>query len=234
MSALHLVRLRLRTPEFVRFAKEQGLLHVTEAGSGYALHAWLAAMFGQMAPKPFRFDPRRAELLGYASMTAEGLADHAQAFASPLAYAALHHDSLLSKPMPAKWTIGRSLRLDVEVCPVSRVDGDEKDVYLRALDRLGDGAPARETVYRDWLRKQLESAVVVQSVEIASLAQREGLVRPDRAASGRRLRIVERPRVQCIVQSEVRDSQAFAQLLSRGVGRHSAFGFGMLLLAAGS
>ena len=233
MSALHLIRLRLHTPEFVRFAKDQGLLHVSEDGSGYAVHAWLAAMFGQNAPKPFRFYPRREELLGYANMPADALADYAQAFASPVAYAALCSDSLVSKPMPTEWTVGRSLRLDVDVCPISRKDGDEKDVYLRTLDRLGDGAPAREVVYREWLRGRLEPAVAVQSIEIASLTQRERLVRPDRAAPGRRLRIVERPRVQYAVQAQVRDPVVFAQLLARGVGRHRAFGFGMLLLAPG-
>ena len=31
----------------------------------------------------------------------------------------------------------------------------------------------------------------------------------------------------------VSDPQAFAQLLARGVGRHRAFGFGMLLLRPG-
>lgn len=234
MSALHLVRLRLRMPEFVRFAKDQGLLHVTEEGLGYAMHAWLAAMFGASSPKPFRFDGRRGELLGYAATSADAMVAHAQAFASPIAYAALCPESLVSKPMPTEWPVGRSLRLDVEVCPVSRKDGDEKDVYLRALDRLGDGAPVREVVYREWLTKQLDLAVAVQSVDIASLTQRERLVRPDRAATGRRLRVVERPRVQCLVQAKVRDSAVFAELLARGVGRHRAFGFGMLLLAPGS
>lgn len=230
MSELHLVRLRVRSPEFMRFAKDQGLLNSNEDRAGYAMHAWLAAMFGSRAPKPFRFDPFKGELLGYCDNTAAALAEQAQAFASPIAHSVLAPDSLVSKAMPLQWPVGRALRLDVEVCPVSRKDDDEKDVYLRALDRLGDAAPTREVVYCEWLRGQLEPALSIDALEISALSQRERMMRPDRTTGSRRLRLVERPRVRFLIQARIRESDQFAQLLARGVGRHRAFGFGMFLL----
>jgi len=41
---------------------------------------------------------------------------------------------------------------------------------------------------------------------------------------------VERPDALFTGELTIRDAEAFARLLARGIGRHRAFGFGMLLL----
>jgi len=46
----------------------------------------------------------------------------------------------------------------------------------------------------------------------------------------RQSRLVGGPDVVLAGQLRVTDPQAFAQLLAKGVGRHRAFGFGLLLL----
>jgi len=46
-------------------------------------------------------------------------------------------------------------------------------------------------------------------------------------------RAIDGPDVTFTGTLEVTDSAAFSALLARGLGRHRAFGFGMLLLAPG-
>jgi CRISPR system Cascade subunit CasE len=107
-----------------------------------------------------------------------------------------------------------------------------------------DAAPPREAVYRDWLTDRIGPAATVADARLVSLrdarlwrrgtpgdgaaAAMHGHQRPrlgSRAAVGRREAVFEGT-------LEVRDDTLFQALLARGVGRHRAFGFGMLLLRA--
>ncbi len=137
MNELHLVRIPVNAPRLLRFAKASGVSQEDET-LGYTLHAWLAALFGEQAPKPFRYFERRGEVLGYARLPAQDLLHHAQIFAMPQAWSALDAEGMASKPMPSQWRVGQRLRLEVLTCPVTRQDDVEKDIYLRALDRLGE------------------------------------------------------------------------------------------------
>lgn len=229
MSALHLVRIPVNAPCLLRFAQEHGITPEDET-LGYTLHAWFTALFGQHAPKPFRYLERRGEVLGYARTTANALLEHAQTFAAPLAWQALDATGVASKPMPTTWREGQRLRLEVLACPVSRRDDQEKDVYLRALDHLGDDAPPRAEVYRQWFIAQWGNCVQFDSLELLGMTSRASLLRRDRR-SGNRLRSVERPQALFGGSASIRDGERFAALLARGIGRHRAFGFGMVLLA---
>lgn len=230
MNSLHLLRIPIRPPKLLRFAKEQGILQ-DEEGLGYALHAWLAALFGEQAPKPFRYFERRREVLAYAATDAKSLLDRAHAFASPLAWEALEHDGVASKPMPEVWRKRQRLHLEVLTCPVSRKDDEEKDVYLRRLDRLeGKEAPPREEVYREWFIKQWGDAVHFEQLELLGMKARAFLLRRDRNGTSR-LRLVERPQALFGAEATIIDPDRFAKLLTRGIGRHRAFGFGMVLLS---
>ncbi len=135
--------------------------------------------------------------------------------------------------------------------------GAEVDPYLAHLLReeaaLGDmpadarratavaATPSREEVYRDWLAARLAPAARLKEARLVSLcgarlwrkgtpgsttSAPQGHPRPQhggRAAIERRMAVFEGT-------LEVADAAAFAGLLARGVGRHRAFGFGMLLL----
>lgn len=226
---LHLVRLPLHRAELIRFAFAQGIRQEDET-FGYSLHAWLCALFGKEAPKPFRFFERRSEVLAYANRDAETLLDYARSFAPPLAWSVLDLPGVASKPMPEGWRQGQRLRVEVLACPVSRKDDGEKDVYLRALDRLGSSTPPRGEVYASWFIRQWRGAVHLESVQLLGMMARARLLR--RMGNGpSRLRIVERPQVLFGADAVIVDSQRFAELLARGIGRHRAFGFGMVLLS---
>lgn len=230
MSRLHLARLVVDKPNLIRFARSQGLLSGEDEGFGYALHAWLAALFGEHAPKPFRFNEARSELLGYTLVDSEMLRAHAEAFAPPLAHAVLAPDSLASKGMPAQWTAGQRLQVEVLACPVSRKDGAEKDVYLRALDRNGAEAPSREDVYLEWFERQWGDSVRIEQSELIGFSRRKLLRRP-LSGSYRRPSVIERPQALFRAIAIIAGPNAFAVQLRRDIGRHRAFGFGMVLLS---
>lgn len=229
MSGLHLVRIPIVAPRLLRFAAEQGITQ-EEEGLGYTLHAWFAALFGEAAPKPFRYFERRHEVFGYSARSAAELLERAQAFASPQAWATLDPAGFFSKPMPAGWRAGQRLHLEVMTCPVSRKGDEEKDLYLRALDRLGADAPPRGEVYRQWFASQWNGAAQLAEVALLGMAARTRLLR--RARNGtNQLRIVERPQALLAADAVIVDPDRFTGLLARGIGRHRAFGFGMVLLA---
>lgn len=229
MSGLHLLRIPVQVPSLLRFAAQSGIAQADET-LGYTLHAWLAALFGAQAPRPFRYFDRRSEVLAYAHTDAASLLEHAQAYASPLAWAALDVDGVAGKAMPKIWQTGRRLRIEALVCPVARQEDFEKDVYLRALDRLGDEAPERAEVYRDWFVSQWNEVLRFEHVELLGMAARTPLLRRSRNG-GNRLRVVERPQALFGADAVIADSENFARLLVRGIGRHRAFGFGMVLLS---
>jgi CRISPR system Cascade subunit CasE len=213
----------------MRFARDAYGLDGEDEGFGYALHVWLAAMFGVHAPKPFRFFDNDGELLGYTEADAEALLDHARAFAPPHAFAALAPEHLATKAMPAYWRDGQRLRIDVLACPVSRKDGNEKDVYLRALDRLGDQAPRRSEVYVEWFRRQWGDVVEFDDLELIGFSRGQLLRRP-MVNGHRKSRSIERPQASFRAIVRIADGEAFGTTLARGIGRHRAFGFGMVLL----
>lgn len=227
MSVLHLVRIPVDPPRLLRFAFEHGITQEDET-LGYTLHAWFAALFGKLAPKPYRYFERRREVLAYAHADSASLLEHARAFAAPVAWQALDVENVASKPMPDRWRAGQRLRLEVLACPVSRKDDEEKDVYLRALDRLGESAPPRAEVYKQWFVAQWGNAVRFESVDIQGMVARSRLLRRDRS-NGNWLRPVERPQAIFGADAIVVDAEAFAWRLARGIGRHRAFGFGMVL-----
>jgi len=227
--SLHLVRVPVRPPQLLRFATVHGITQ-EEDGLGYTLHAWLAALFAEAAPKPFRYFERRQEVLAYARYEAEELRQRAQTFADPVAWAALQPDGLLSKPMPAEWRTGRRLNIEVLTCPVSRKDSEEKDIFLRALDRLGAAAPSRGETYRQWFLRQWDGAVQFERLDLLGIEARARLLRRARNGSSR-LRVIERPQALFRGRAIIQDANRFATVLARGIGRHRAFGFGMVLLS---
>ncbi len=232
---LHLIRMNIRRKELLRYAKTQNLLASRDDDFGYVLHVWLKTMFGNGAPQPFYFDPAKAVLYGYSQEEARNLADHAQTFADPLAYCVLEGDTLAGKPMPMTWLVGKRLELHVRACPVTRKDDTEKDVYLRVLDRWEqEGSdpslkPDRPEVYRQWFAKQIDPAIFgIEYLAVEGLRARGSLMRRSRAERVSRLRVVERPEAHFRTVGSIRNGDGLTKMLTRGIGRHRAFGFGMI------
>jgi CRISPR system Cascade subunit CasE len=247
MSAdLHMLRMRFDLPRLYELGRRRRL-PLREADVGYLLHSALKELFGADAPGPFTVQPARGRaitVLAYTSRTKLDLEEHARAFAEPSVYAICDFTSLEAKRMPDTWASGRRLGFDVRACPVVRMSSDgtagpagptwrrgaEVDAFLARCWRSDGAAVDRGDTYRAWLASELErrGGASLLRAEVKAF-QRERLVRRDHGEH-RRARQLERPDVSFTGELEVTAPAEFAALLARGVGRHRAFGFGMLLL----
>jgi CRISPR system Cascade subunit CasE len=243
---LHMLRMRFDLPKLYELGRRRRL-PLREADVGYLLHCALKELFGADAPGPFAAQPARGRavtVLAYSSRTKLDLQNHAHAFAEPSVHAVCDFASFDEKRMPGSWAAGRRLGFDVRACPVVRMSSDgtagpggptwrkgaEVDAFLARCWR-SDGEPIdRGEVYRGWLASELERRGGARLVRAEVKAfQRERLVRREHGES-RGARALERPDVSFTGELEVTTPADFAALLARGVGRHRAFGFGMLLL----
>jgi CRISPR system Cascade subunit CasE len=101
----------------------------------------------------------------------------------------------------------------------------ELDAFVHAtLAAPRDTRLEREDVYRRWLQQQMkrDGACTVGDVRLVEFRletmRRRGVAR------------LVRPNVVLEGTLSITDPVGFRRLLARGVGRHRAFGFGMLLL----
>ena len=128
------------------------------------------------------------------------------------------------------------LGFEVRVRPTIREGktGRERDAFLSAAEKAGSAQLDRNAVYVQWLRELLVRQGGAELVDaIVTRYQLLGVTRKTQKGGpgeARHSRIVSGPDVVLTGQLRVTESQAFAQILSRGVGRHRAFGFGLLLL----
>lgn len=216
---------------------------------GDALHGLLRAAFGEAAPQPFRYLDERQGLLAYTALDADALRMQV-ALADPLAAQTLglaataQHDGYRLRPFPTQWPQDHVLGFELRLRPTVRAAKGERDAFLHAVEQANGAPLQREAVYVQWLREHLapregtvrevwQGAVdLLDDVHLAGF-QRQQVVRRTQAAGGeaRRGRVIDGPDALLKGHLRVRDSAAFAQLLARGVGRHRAFGFGMLLLS---
>ena len=235
---LHMLQLQPDMAASMRWAGTQGLLGSRSDDLGYVWHALLSAVFGPLAPKPFALverPGRPAALLGYAAHDAPALRDYAALFAFPDAAAAACVSALAGKAMPDRFREGQRLGFSVRIRPIVRVDGAggrttvrERDAFLHAIaDVPSTTLIDRSVVYRDWLvRRLVDGGAVAETVSLDAIRR----TRVVRRARDRSLREPEGPDVTASGVLHVTDPNLFAALLARGVGRHRAFGFGMLLL----
>lgn len=257
MTALHLVQLELDAARLYAFARRMRL-PTYQLDDGYAVHALLAALFDHgaresdtVAPKPFhlcvevdadgrRVAGRRLRVLGYAKTSHEALRERAERFADPVAWGVCDLERLASKPMPALPT-GARLGFTARVCPVRRIakrgpmtrERAEVDAFLAKSWAVGaDVALDREEVYREWVAEELDKAgAKLESARLARF-EIEPTHRRTQATDGaeRQGRRVKRPDATFEGTLQVADSSLFQERLARGLGRHRAFGFGMVLL----
>lgn len=227
---LHLLQVRL---DWTRLLQESSTLH---AGTdpGYHLHAWSSAVFGPGAAQPFRWVERSSTLYAYSDRDRDALMATATQFAEPRAFEAIRE--LRTKAMPDRWPAGTRVGFSLRMTPTVRLAADvegrarkgaEVDAYSAARWREGE-APSRADVYRHWLADQLlrHGDTTLESVEV----ERYALARMLRRSQGKKRTptAVTLPDVECTGVAVT--GERFAELLARGVGRHRAFGFGMLLL----
>ena len=235
----NMIRADIDLRAFYRWAGSRGMMSRNAFDPGFAMHCLLTESFGRdLAPKPFRIIiPRdrgrgNGTFYGYSTSTAGELRDAAQAFACPLQSRALPADSIDSKTMPDAWRTGQRLGFEALIRPVVRCArgsasaGKERDAFQAEAERhpKGEMPRKREEVYRDWLSARLDQyGALLEEARLRSF-QRVRVVRKLRA------RASEGPDAVMQGTLEVVDPTKFTGLVARGVGRHRAYGYGMLLL----
>ena len=236
MSNLQMIRADISVRDFQRWMGSRRL-----QDADHAMHCLLTECFGELAPKPFRaMFPRggaKGTLYGYAAADADALRDAAGTFACPLQAQVIPAGSLDSKPMPAEWADGKRLGFEVRIRPVVRRSkraysrpGKEYDAFQIEADQYpkGEMPRNREQVYKDWLARQFDmrggAKLEPESVAMKSF-QRIRAYRKRNAS-----RYSEGPDALMGGVLTVTDGAAFASMLKKGIGRHRAYGYGMLLL----
>lgn len=250
--SLHLVEAPIALRDLHLWAGARRLVAKGSGGSGIdegvMLHHLLGETFGPAALQPFRLlvaeGGQAATLYAYAAQDAEGLRQTALASLTPGQHAVIRLDRLRSIPRPTSiWREGQRIGFDVRLRPVVRLRNDstgqtetgeavslrkgaEVDAFLARSLRTGvdnPSPPDRKTVYLDWLAERLAGAAQLET-ETTRLA---GFRRQIVIRNGRRL---EGPDATVHGTLTIIDAEAFARVLAAGIGRHRAYGYGMLLL----
>ena len=237
-TTLQMIRADVRLRYFQRWMGSRGL-----QDPDHGAHCLLTECFGEVAPKPFRLiTPRRSStgvLYGYGTASETLLRERLGICADPLQNKILPVDAIDSKRMPTAWQVGRRLGFETRIRPVVRRSrrGDnpragEQDAFLvEALQYPDNGMQrSREAVYVDWLGSQFErwggARLNPHQTRLISFRRKPAVYRLNGQSS-------EGPDAIMRGVITVTDNDAFAGLLARGVGRHRAYGYGMLLLRPG-
>ncbi len=242
-ESLTMLRLAFDGPRLMELARRRRL-PTRDVDLGYVVHCALGELFGEAAPKPFaitREQGRVVEVLAYAAQGREALHTAAQTFADPALYDGLcHWPSFSGKPMPEHFTTGQRLGFTVRVCPTVRPAkpglhqesaGAEVDAFLAACRKVGPEVKVdREGVYQEWLLAEIErrGGVTVEHLKLDHF-QLERFTRRHQGGD-RKSESRDRPSASFSGTLTVTDPALFRALLTRGLGRHRAFGFGMILL----
>ncbi|MEW5421164.1 type I-E CRISPR-associated protein Cas6/Cse3/CasE [Amorphus sp. 3PC139-8] len=260
MSPLHLIRVTVDLGALGKWAAErdygwtvqrsrEGRPRDTQFDEGRALHHLVSETFGKGELQPFRLMPApggvRGHLYAYSAESAKALVETARACALPEVLDVVDLEGLSGKPMPETWAEGRRLGFEARVRPTRRLmkplprtdgkafaAGAELDAFLvEALRRFPDerdpdgnmtaAGRKREAVYTEWLGERLGAAAAIETAELAQFL-RVKAARKDRSAEG--------PDAVLRGTLIVGDPSAFQERLQKGIGRHTAYGYGMLLL----
>jgi CRISPR system Cascade subunit CasE len=250
-ATLQMVRAEISVRDFHRWMGSKRL-----QDPDHAMHCLLTECFGELAPRPFRLiTPRGGSsgvLYGYGLAGADALREAAGICADPLQARIMPAGKLDSKAMPSQWEAGKRLGFEIRIRPVVRL---LKDPSIRTVNppnvrhfREGENRPgkecdafqweavqypkgemphSREDVYARWLSAQLDrrggASLDPEETKLASFQR-------TRAVRKLHKRHSEGPDAIMRGVLTITDADAFANLLAQGIGRHRAYGYGMLLL----
>ena len=243
--SLHLARIHLDLAELARWAGDRGWAsagRIEHYDEGAVLHHLLVESFGRRALQPFRLmappGERGANLYAYTQSDAEALQRISAAVSLPETADILDTARIRSKPVPSGWAAGQRLGFDVRLRPVVRqrkakggpvTKPCEIDAFLAEAGRNHPGDKAgmtragrgREEVYSSWLAARLEGAALLETVRLVRFRHNHAV---------RNGRIIEGPDAIIHGSLTIADPGIFRSALAGGIGRHRAYGYGMILL----
>jgi len=209
---------------------------------GYAFHGLLRAVFGAVTPSVYRYLNADQGLLAYSRIGVDELMQ-AAALAPPDAAVALgvgatqSRGGLNVRPFPTTWRSGQLLGFECRVRPVIREakTGHERDAFLVAVEKSNGAELDRAQVYAAWLADHFarQTGAEILDVQMTAFKLLDVVRRTQKTADTgpyRQVRTVSGPDAVLAGHLRVTEPDEFSAMISRGIGRHRAFGFGMLLL----
>ena len=230
MNKLYLMQAKLDLVKFARWSAEQKF-----SDPDRALHCLVYGTFGkESVPKPFLIQPETREELGKASILAytpleaaelKELATENQTLAME---SVIPPETIRTAETPPVWPAGARIGFSTRVRPTLRRKWEqtgrstERDIYL---ERAGE--MTRAELYCDWTGWMIEKQGGAKPIPdtLAMTQFRLTNVRRQRNSKNS-----SGPDTTIRGILEVTDPEKFGQLLSTGIGRHRAYGYGMLLL----
>ena len=245
---IHLAHMSINTDALGQYAARLGM---HDDDGCYALHHAMRMLFGQAAPQPFRAELRGGSphVIGYLD-DPDALLDNKNDNIPNETPAVIHNiflDAPRIKPMPVLWKKGATLNFRLRARTVVRYSKQERDrmeertgwrpagaeIDAFAAERLKNSCnPADlDEVCRRWLERRLKDVAHIERLSVLDYQR----IRTRRSTHGRRgSSFIEGPDASLAGKLIVIDENKFQDILGRGVGRHSAFGYGMLLLGKAS
>ena len=202
------------------------------ADSDRAFHSLVYNAFGkERAPRAFVAianpkGPRdHAQFLAYTASPAEEMRQLALENQSPDTAHILDPESFRSRPVPDNWQPGTTLRFQVRVSPTYRphLTGVDRDLIFK------EGAgPTREHTYYDWLSRLMADRAGAQA-PVSSMNMKH--YRSRRVRRTPTTPVMTLPDATITGACTIEDPEFWVRALTIGIGRHRAYGYGMLLLS---
>lgn len=202
----------------------------------YAIHCLLEELLATWAMRPFRLVFTRGNpngvLYGYGTVPVSDLRDLVADVADPLQMEIMPPNGMQAKQMPTRFQEGKILGVELRCRPVRRrfkANNQEQDAFLVSAENYPKGQMpmTREEVYTEWLGFRLNSKGGAELIPGQTKMRAFRLTNGYRKLNGG---LTNGPDVVLDANIRVTDSMAFQSLLKEGVGRHKAYGYGMLLL----
>lgn len=246
---LHMIQLTFEPRKLVELGR---MLHLPlrQADTGYLVHCALGELFQQNAPSPYWIEDegREVRVLAYSELAMAQLHELASAYASPTVYQTVQWSRSHSKPMPSVFPAGTRLGFEVRAAPTVRLGsaisvagrpplkkGAEVDVFLARQLRQPEEQLEREPIYESWLTDRLDAtesldvdAIKMKRFMLSKMLRRSKHV--SEKTGRRKAHTITLPDVTFEGALTVKSDEQFRKLLAQGLGRHKAFGFGMIKL----
>ena len=234
----HLISVPIKMKAFHKWSAARGLMGDNNFSEDYALHVLLSGAFGKSVLQPFRlmstFKNPKGTLYGYAKCSAKKLRTLIEEVATPDCLGVIKHKELKSKPMNMTFKEGKRLGFDLRVRPVVRKHDEgrpskrfEIDAFLAQEKRSPAKNPTeicqlRQSVYTDWLSHRFNGAADIKRCDLTRFRITPTVRGNNKTPNG----------PDAILQGDivVRNADSFYDILCHGIGRHKAYGFGMLIL----
>ena len=228
MTTLHLMQAKIDPVRLARWSVEQKI-----SDPDRAAHCLVYGTFGaERVPKPFLMKvegtnpSENGTVLAYTELEETELRELAKRNQKLAIESVMPPEGIRTTTIPDRWKPGTKFGFSVRVRPTQRGKWmerqAERDIYLER-----DGEMTRGELYCQWVAEIIEKQGGA-SPEEETLAMNQFTIRRTRRqrTSGYTLG----PDATISGALEVRDSERFSQLLATGIGRHRAYGYGMVLL----